>query len=507
MPLNSKIYAIGWTTSKKHARPPKTRTAVSQQRQTKRLDIPSIPGRTARLKAINLLQVAAEVEHALMAQYLYAAYSLDEAFDYRPGETTGLVDRWKRDIRMVARQEMAHFVTVQNLLISLGAEVYVNRENNFSEHPDEYPFPVRFERFGLDPLARYVVTESPSSDQMLSKKDKEVFRKALRRAARSKMQVHTKVNRVGTLYAALYWLFMKNDSPQKPWKMPPSLTKRMHASGLSGIHLKDSDFVSLPEYDQFCAKPDEWEVFEEGFRVGDADPRSSALRAVRWIMIQGEGPGGVPCDTEESHFCKFLRIYEDLQAAPRLAHAAMEVPINPVVRNPAQKEPVAPGAQAITHPESKLWASLFNVRYQMLLLDILLALSTSRRPPHGKLRTTLTTWAAAHEMEFLKRIGQLLPTLPRTHQGTGRAGAPFEVVLFPPENTKRWDQQHVLMKGSNHLVRQLKKMIHPHDLRFSILRAISEFDRDRKRCVECQISLLRPEYEWRNGANQRIDRK
>jgi hypothetical protein len=63
------------------------------------------------------------------------------------------------------------------------------------------------------------------------------------------------------------------------------------------------------------------------------------------------------------------------------------------------------------------------------------------------------------------------------------------------------------MKGSNHLVRQLKKMIHPHDLRFSILRAISEFDRDRKRCVECQISLLRPEYEWRNGANQRIDRK
>jgi hypothetical protein len=509
MLINSKIYAIGWKTPEERVRRTKARTAVSRRRQTeiKGPDIPSIPGRTARLKAINLLQVAAEVEHALMAQYLYAAYSLDEAFDYGSGETTRLVDRWKRDIRVVARQEMAHFVTVQNLLISLGAEVYVNRENNFSEHPDEYPFPVRFERFGLDPLARYVVTESPSSHQMLSKKDKEIFRKALRRAARSKMQVRTKVNRVGTLYAALYWLFMKNDSPQEPWKMPPSIANRMHASDLSGVHLKDLDFVPLAEYDQFCARPDEWEVFEDGFRVDDADPRSNALHAIRWIMIQGEGPSGVPCGTEESHFCKFLRIYEDLEAEPRLAHAARDVPVNPVVLNRAQQERVAAGAQTITHPQSRLWASLFNVRYQMLLLDVLLALSTNRHEPQGELRGTLTNWAAGHEMEFLKRIGQLLPTLPRTHRGMGRAGAPFEVVMFPPENTKRWDQQRVLMKGSDHLVRQLKKMIHPHDLRFTLLRAIAEFDRDRKQCVESQISLARREYEWRNGANQRIDRK
>ena len=32
-----------------------------------------------RDEAVFLLQVAAEVEHALMAQYLYAAYSLDAA--------------------------------------------------------------------------------------------------------------------------------------------------------------------------------------------------------------------------------------------------------------------------------------------------------------------------------------------------------------------------------------------------------------------------------------------
>jgi hypothetical protein len=509
MPIQSKIYAIGWKTPEEAVRRTKAGASVSKRLRPKikEPEIPSIPGRTARLKAINLLQVAAEVEHALMVQYLYAAYSLDEAFDYGSGETTRVVDRWQHDIRVVARQEMAHFVTVQNLLISLGAEAYVNRENNFSEHPDEYPFPVRFERFGLDPLARYVVTESPSSQQMLSKKDKEVFRRALYRAARSKMQVRAKVNRVGTLYAALYWLFMKNDSPHGPWKMPRSIANRMHASDLSGVHLKDLDFVSPAEYDQFCAKPDEWEVFEDGFRVDDADPRSNALRAIRWIMIQGEGPSGVPCRTEDSHFCKFLRIYEDLEAEPRLAHAARDVPVNPVVLNRAQQEPVAAGAQSITHPQSKLWASLFNVRYQMLLLDVLLALSNSRYGSQSKLRGTLTNWAAGHEMEFLKRIGQLLPTLPRTHRGVGRAGAPFEVVTFPPENTKRWDQQRVLMEGSGRLVRQLKKMIHPHDLRLSLLQAIAEFDRDRKQCVESQVSLLRQKYEWRDGANQRIEHK
>lgn len=507
MPINSKIYGIGWKTLEERLSRAKARIAVPKESRAKikKDDIPSIPGRTARLKAISLLQVAAEVEHALMAQYLYAAYSLDEAFDYGSGETTRVIDRWKRDIRAIARQEMAHFVTVQNLLISLGAEVYVNRENNFSEHPDEYPFPVRFERFGLDPLARYVVTESPASDQILNSKDKKLFRKALRHAGKSKMGVRTKVNRVGTLYAALYWLLMEKDSAHGPWQMPQSLADRMHASDLTGVHVNNSDFVSLAEYDQFCAKPDEWEVFEDSFRVRDTDPRSSALRAIHWIMIQGEGPSAVPCSTEQSHFCRFLEIYRELEAEPRLAQAARNVPVNPVVLNRAQKEPVAAGAQPITHPQAKLWASLFNVRYQMLLLDVLLALSTSRHGPHGKLRETLTSWAAGHEMEFLKQLGQLLPTLPRAPGSTARAGAPFEVVMFPLENTKRWDHQRVLINGSEHLVRQLKKMIHPHDARLSLLKAIAKFDRDRKQCVEKQISLFRQEYEWRDGANQRID--
>jgi len=504
MSLNSRFFTVGWRSP---AEPPKVKrrrvAPIDWAAKIEDTGIPSIPGRTARLKAINLLQIAAEVEHALMVQYLYAAYSLDEAFEQGEGETTRVVDRWKRDIRTVARQEMAHLITVQNLLIALGAEVYVNRENNFSEHPDQYPFPVRLERFGLDPLARFVATESPILDEIPVQATRKLVRKILRRADRSNMDVKTKVNRVGMLYAALYWLFLKGDTAKGPWPMSAAMKRCMRTS-LRGMHLEDSDFVPLRQYEQFCADPKEWEVFEDSFQVSETDPRSHALRAIRWIMIQGEGPTGVSCSATESHFCRFLGIYQDLEREPKLARAARPVPVNPVVADTARTEPVAQGAQAITHPESKLWANLFNVRYQMLLLDILLALSTNRRGPDSDMRKELTSWAASHEMEYLKQIGQLLPTLPRAFGSKGRAAAPFEFAMLPTDSTKRWDQQRVLIEGSNELVEKLTKIVSPHDIRFSLLETILKFDRGRRRCVEKRSSVVRRNYEWRNGTNQRI---
>jgi hypothetical protein len=463
--------------------------------------LPSIPGRTARLKAIYLLQIAAEVEHALMAQYLYAAYSLEESFEPTLGvEAALIVDRWKRDIRLIARQEMGHFATVQNLLISLGAEVYVNRENNFSEHPDAYPFPVAFERVSLNSLARYVATERPAPEEILDRKTQRQLNKILKL---TNATLKTKVNRVGVLYAALYWLLLRDDGSQGPWQMPASTRECMRRAELEGVHVKDGDFVQPSEYEEFAANRQEWEVFEEGLHIDDADPRSRALRAIHWIMLQGEGQSGSGCTGNDSHFCRFIGIYNDLEANPALATVARRVPLNPVVRDSHRKEPVRKEAESITHPESKLWAQLFNVRYQMLLLDILVALSTSREADPD-LRKVLTTWAGRHEMEHLKQIGQLLPTLPR-HLGSKllRAGAPFEIVEFPSDLTKRWDQQRVLMKGSAQLVKRLKNKVSPHDQRFSLLNTIASFDSERQGLVETHSTVPR-HYEWKEGGNQRV---
>ena len=461
--------------------------------------IPSIPGRTARSKAIYLLQIAAEVEHALMAQYLYAAYSLDEAFARgKVNETTRFVDRWKRDIRLIARQEMAHLATVQNLLIALGAEVYVNRENNFSEHPDTYPFPVKFEKVSLISLARYVAAESPAPEGLDAKTGRDLLE--IFRLAGGK--VKQKVNRVGALYAAIYWLFQRDDTHGGPWKMPLPLTRWMKAANLAGVHVKDNDFAHPRDYEEFAARPGEWEVYDDSLHIADTDPRSQALRAIKWIMLQGEGPATSNA-SNDSHFYRFYGIFNDLRENPALLAAARSVPLNPVVRNRHRTEPVQPGADCITHPESRLWAQLFNFRYQMLLLDVLLALSTSRFD-NPRLRSSLTQWAGRHEMEHLKQIGQLLPALPRHFRSKRlRAGAPFEIVAFPLEYAKRWDQQRVLMKGSAELVKKLKTMVSPRDQRFAILRTIANFDHGRKEIVDGLFHLT-SKYHWKDGRNQRF---
>jgi hypothetical protein len=67
--------------------------------------------KTPKQDVIGLLQLAAEVEHALMVQYLYAAASVH-------GQTPEGVDA-SRDIAVVAIQEMGHLVTVQNLLLAI----------------------------------------------------------------------------------------------------------------------------------------------------------------------------------------------------------------------------------------------------------------------------------------------------------------------------------------------------------------------------------------------------
>src|SRR5215203_586456 len=69
-----------------------------------------------------LLHTAAEIEHALMVQYLYAGWSL-------PPDGADLVRRWRREVLQVAREEMAHFVAVQNLLRFVGGPLNFDRED------------------------------------------------------------------------------------------------------------------------------------------------------------------------------------------------------------------------------------------------------------------------------------------------------------------------------------------------------------------------------------------
>src|SRR5438874_11066659 len=78
--------------------------------------------------AVYLLHVAAEIEHALMVQYLYAAYSVGGPGV--SGELHELVRSWREVILGIAKEEMGHLITVQNILRVIGGALHPERQDD-----------------------------------------------------------------------------------------------------------------------------------------------------------------------------------------------------------------------------------------------------------------------------------------------------------------------------------------------------------------------------------------
>src|SRR5882724_1847039 len=121
------------------------------------------PEMTWKDHLVMLLHIGAEIEHSLMVQYLYAAYSLGG--EQVPRRHRLMVRGWQTSILAVAKEEMGHFLTVQNILMLLGAPINLNREDLPWDVPF-YPFPFRLEPLTLDSLACYVYAEMPASSEL-----------------------------------------------------------------------------------------------------------------------------------------------------------------------------------------------------------------------------------------------------------------------------------------------------------------------------------------------------
>lgn len=108
------------------------------------------------LELLRLLNVAAEIEHGLMVQYLYCAFSIKPRYQGLVG--VGVPST--KDIMGIAVQEMQHLGKVNNLLGALGASPMLVRED-FPYEPDIIPFRFCLEPMSRASLAKYVWTESP----------------------------------------------------------------------------------------------------------------------------------------------------------------------------------------------------------------------------------------------------------------------------------------------------------------------------------------------------------
>jgi hypothetical protein len=146
------------------------------------------------LELVRLLREAAEIEHALMVQYLYAGFSVKSAYQ----DIVGYGDPNGHDLLGVAIQEMQHLGAVNRLLVNLGVSPNLRRQD-FPYEPDIYPFPFHLEPLSRASLAKYVYCEAPADAMRAGGPEDAAYLRDLN----SVLGTGVRPNHVGTLYDAV----------------------------------------------------------------------------------------------------------------------------------------------------------------------------------------------------------------------------------------------------------------------------------------------------------------
>jgi hypothetical protein len=206
--------------------------------------------------------------------------------------------------------------------------------------------------------------------------------------------------------------------------------------------------------------------------------RTDALGAIKAVTEQGEA---TPTANEQnpSHFARFLRIYREFPRDGSWA-PTRRVPVNPTVstQDPGDDGGDAQDTTPITHPVTRLWASLFNVRYRMLLTNLLHSFDypgnldqDSAATPRG-----LLVNATFGEMYNLRALSTILMQTPLTEDDALRmAGPPFQMpytVRLPHEPVDRWRLHTDLLEASMLLADRLLDAGVPHQEYLLALRQV-----------------------------------
>jgi hypothetical protein len=111
----------------------------------------------------SLLVEAAQIEHMIMCQYLYACFSLKtEPDEGLTAEQADAVARWQKTVTGIAVEEMLHLALVMNVMTAVGVGPTLARPN-FPRHSEYLPPGVEFALlpFGGDSLTHFLYLERP----------------------------------------------------------------------------------------------------------------------------------------------------------------------------------------------------------------------------------------------------------------------------------------------------------------------------------------------------------
>ena len=287
---------------------------------------------------IYTLGKAAELEHLVLCQYLFAAFSLKQT--EREGlssDQVELIKGWRHALMDIAEQEMLHLALVQNLLTAVGAAPRLARPN-FPVPPRSFPAAVRMALlpFGEVGLRHFAYLERPEGFEMA---DAEEFA-AIEKAVPLPMAEEDQIGAHLQDFATIGHLYRSIDEGLV------HLAEKLGADGL---------FIGPPSA----------QATEEHFRwpelvaVTDLD---SAHHAIETIVEQGEGARG---DWRDAHFGRLIRILDEYLAA-RQADPSFE-PTRPVVPALVRDPESDLTAPVISEPFTIRCMDLLNAVYEVLL--------------------------------------------------------------------------------------------------------------------------------------------
>ncbi len=361
---------------------------------------------------IYTLGKAAELEHLVMLQYLFAAFSLKQKIEEGlTPEALAAVQRWRKTLLEISEQEMLHLALVQNLLTAVGAAPRLARPN-FPMPAYAYPAGVRIELvpFGEAALRHFAFLERPDG---MAVEDAEGFA-AIEQA-----------------------VALSHDGPDEivPQLQEFDTISQLYRSIQAGLEYLAERLG--PE--RLFIGPPNAQATEEHFRWSEliaVTDLASAQQAIGTIVEQGEGARG---EWRDAHFGRLLGILDEYLEIKR--GDPMFEPTRSVVAANVRPQATGVVVPLITDPGTTRCMDLLNVTYEVLLQ--LLSRYFAHTDESPEQLAVLADVSVGLMYTAIRSLGTVVTTLPVSTDMPGVTAGPgfelfYQVDYLLPHREAAW---------------------------------------------------------------------
>jgi hypothetical protein len=401
---------------------------------------------TTREDLIKTLHLAAELEHNLMCQYLFAAYTMKRSTSEGLDEVQLEKTRgWGALMTLIARQEMEHMGLVLNLLSAIGGTPYFQRPN-FPQRKERYgQLDIKSEltRFSNETIKRFQEFEAPHPEPGPD------YCKKPGIASREDIRAQLTAPQVFTQSPTPMQASAAGDTTELMPDIPFTSIQDLYLSLAAGFV---TVAAKIGEKNLFTGdvNAEIWGGPTTPYGAGSMDDLSqygldliqvvdlnTAIEAIVEIVEQGEGILAPPDYVEHVHYCIFTNILKEMGGF----EAA-----RPVVRNPLTRmhaDITAPDeVNIITRPETREIANLFNHTYELMLMLMLFLYGSNKKTPEQSVALMNAIFFPLMTM-FIRPLSETLTQLPAFKDKKGNAGPGFELskdLLVLPEPEDTWGE-------------------------------------------------------------------